>query len=125
MTSLAAVLAVVVALAVGIYYARWLRAERSLRGAKRDHSAAGRGAWAARPGHDLRGGGPGCLRSERGLREGAVGPPSRVPPPMEEPGFKGRDPWSGTAAPGCHASPDVLPVSAVSVREPDGARAIG
>ena len=45
MTSLAAVLAVVVALAVGIYYARWLRAERSLRGAKRDHSAAGRGTW--------------------------------------------------------------------------------
>ncbi|MGH3281772.1 MAG: hypothetical protein ACRDNW_21900 [Trebonia sp.] len=45
---MAAVVAVVVALAVGFYYARWLRAERSLRGAKHDHAAAGRGAWAAR-----------------------------------------------------------------------------
>lgn len=48
MTSMAAVVAVVVALAVGFYWARWLRGERSLRGAKRDHDAAGRGAWAAR-----------------------------------------------------------------------------
>jgi hypothetical protein len=48
MTSLAAVVAVVVALAVGFYWARLLRAERSLRGAKRDRDAAGRGAWAAR-----------------------------------------------------------------------------
>lgn len=48
MTSLAAVVAVVVSLAVGFYYARWLRTERSLRGAKRDQATAGRGAWAAR-----------------------------------------------------------------------------
>ena len=48
MTSLAAVVAVVVALAVGFYWARWLRGERSLRGAKRDQAAASRGAWAAR-----------------------------------------------------------------------------
>jgi hypothetical protein len=48
MTSMAAVVAVVVALAVGFYWARLLRAERSLRGAKRDHEAAGRGARAAR-----------------------------------------------------------------------------
>jgi hypothetical protein len=48
MTSVAAVVAVVVALAVGFYWARMLRAERSLRGAKRDHAAAGRAAWAAR-----------------------------------------------------------------------------
>jgi hypothetical protein len=48
MTSMAAVVAVVVALAVGFYWARLLRAERSLRGAKRDQAAAGRGAWAAR-----------------------------------------------------------------------------
>ena len=45
---MAAVVAVVVALAVGFYWARVLRGERSLRGAKRDHDAAGRGAWAAR-----------------------------------------------------------------------------
>jgi hypothetical protein len=48
MTSLAAVVAVVVALAVGFYWARLLRAQRSLRGAKRDQAAASRGAWAAR-----------------------------------------------------------------------------
>jgi hypothetical protein len=45
---MAAVVAVVVALAVGFYWARLLRAERSRRGAKRDYDAAGRGAWAAR-----------------------------------------------------------------------------
>lgn len=45
---MAAVVAVVIALAVGFYWARLLRAERSLRGAKRDHAVAGRGAWAAR-----------------------------------------------------------------------------
>jgi hypothetical protein len=45
---MAAVVAVVVALAVGFYWARLLRAERSRRGAKRDYEAAGRGAWAAR-----------------------------------------------------------------------------
>ena len=45
---MAAVVAVVVALAVGFYWARLLRAERSRRGAKRDFEAAGRGAWAAR-----------------------------------------------------------------------------
>ncbi len=45
---MAAVVAVVVALAVGFYWARLLRAERSLRGAKRDQAAASRGAWAAR-----------------------------------------------------------------------------
>ena len=45
---MAAVVAVVVALAVGFYWARFLRAERSLRGAKRDQAAASRAAWAAR-----------------------------------------------------------------------------
>jgi hypothetical protein len=40
--------AVVVSSAVGFYYARWFRAERSLSGAKRDQAAAGRAAWAAR-----------------------------------------------------------------------------
>ena len=45
---------------------------------------------------------------------------------MEDAGpFTDRDPWSGTAAPLRHASPDVLPMSAVSAREPDGAHAIG
>ena len=48
MTSMAAVVAVVVALAVGFYWARFLRAERSRRGTKREYEAAGRGAWAAR-----------------------------------------------------------------------------
>jgi hypothetical protein len=35
------------------------------------------------------------------------------------------DPWSGTAWPLRHSSPDALPMSAVSAREPDGAPAIG
>ena len=48
MTSYAAVLAVVVALALGFYYARWIRAERGLRGAKRDQAGASRVVWAAR-----------------------------------------------------------------------------
>jgi hypothetical protein len=39
--------------------------------------------------------------------------------------FRGRDPWSGTGPPVRHASLDALPMSAVSAREPDGARAIG
>lgn len=37
----------------------------------------------------------------------------------------GRDRWSGTAAPRRPALPHVLPTSAVSAREPDGAHAIG
>ena len=45
---------------------------------------------------------------------------------MEDTGpFKGRDPWSATAAPLRPVPPDALPMSAVSAREPDGAHAIG
>ena len=39
--------------------------------------------------------------------------------------FTGRDPWSGTAPSVRRVSLDASPVSAVSVREPDGAHAIG
>lgn len=39
--------------------------------------------------------------------------------------FTGRDRWSGTGQPVRRVSLDALPVSAVSVREPDGAHAIG
>jgi hypothetical protein len=39
--------------------------------------------------------------------------------------FTGRDPWNGIAAHVRHVSPDALPMSAVSAREPDGAYAIG
>jgi hypothetical protein len=45
---------------------------------------------------------------------------------MEDAGpVRGRDPWSASAVPLRHVSPDALPMSAVSAREPDGAHAIG
>jgi NADH:ubiquinone oxidoreductase subunit 2 (subunit N) len=47
-SSYAAVVAIAVSLLGGFYYARWLRAERSLKGAKRDKGAAGKNAWTAR-----------------------------------------------------------------------------
>ena len=48
MSSYAAVVAIAVSLLAGFYYARWLRAERSLKGAKRDKGAAGKNARSAR-----------------------------------------------------------------------------
>jgi hypothetical protein len=43
-----AVIASVVALAVGWFTARWRRAERSVRGTRNDYNAAMKGAWGAR-----------------------------------------------------------------------------
>lgn len=48
MTKDAAVLAVVIALMLGYYWARWRRAEASSRGARAQADAAGKAAWRAR-----------------------------------------------------------------------------
>jgi hypothetical protein len=48
MTPIAATVAIVVALMVGYYWARWRRAEASLRTAKGQADAAGKAAWRSR-----------------------------------------------------------------------------
>jgi hypothetical protein len=48
MTPIAATVAIFVALMVGYYWARWRRAEASLRAAKSQADAAGKAAWRGR-----------------------------------------------------------------------------
>jgi len=48
MTPIAATVAIVIALMVGYYWARWRRAEGSLRTAKAVADAAGKAAWRSR-----------------------------------------------------------------------------
>ena len=48
MTPIAATVAIVVALMVGYYWARWRRSEASLRAARGQADAAGKAAWRSR-----------------------------------------------------------------------------
>ncbi|MFI5066955.1 MAG: hypothetical protein ACHP9Z_23670 [Streptosporangiales bacterium] len=48
MTADTAVAAIVISLAVGYYFAKWRRAEKSKQGAKQDLGKAAKGAWLAR-----------------------------------------------------------------------------